>query len=202
VSDAAQRRAWLVDLDGTLYHQSALRLAMALELALSGWPAVRCIQAFRSEHERLRWEVPPPSGDSFQTQVMRTAARLGRPDEEVRGMVEQWIIRRPCRWLHSLRRRGLLREIAEFRGRGGKTAVVSDYPALAKLEAMRIAHLFDVVIARGESSEPLRLKPWPGGYLLAADRLSVAPEDCLVIGDRVAVDGQAAQRAGMQFRRV
>jgi HAD superfamily hydrolase (TIGR01549 family) len=79
---------------------------------------------------------------------------------------------------------------------------VSDYPAQAKLEAMGIAHFFDVVIASGESTEPLRLKPWPDGYLLAAETLRVSPKDCLVIGDRLDADGHAARQAGMAFRRV
>jgi FMN phosphatase YigB (HAD superfamily) len=195
-------QAWLVDLDGTLYYQTALQLAMALELALGGWSAIPFIQAFREEHERMRRETAEPLADPYRLQIERTAARLGRPAEDVRRVVTQWMISRPCRWLRPLRRRGLLRDIADFRRRGGKTALVSDYPAQAKLEAMGIAHFFDVVIASGESTEPLRLKPWPDGYLLAAERLRVPPASCLVIGDRPDADGQSAQRAGMAFRRV
>jgi FMN phosphatase YigB (HAD superfamily) len=191
-----------VDLDGTLYYQPAIRIIMALELALGGWEALSCLRAFRSEHERLRVEPPEPPGDSFEVQIVRTAARLHRTDQDVRRLVEHWMIVRPCRWLPRLRRRGLLQEIVNFRGRGGKTAVVSDYPARAKLEAMRIAHLFEVVIASGEFPEPMRLKPWPDGYLRAAAMLRVQPEACLVIGDRLDADGQAARRAGMAFRRV
>jgi HAD superfamily hydrolase (TIGR01549 family) len=161
-----------------------------------------CIQAFREEHERLRREATEPLADPYRLQIERTAARLGRPAEDVRQVVTQWMIARPCRWLRAFRRRGLLRDIADFRRQGGKTALVSDYPARAKLEAMGIAHFFDVVIACGESAEPLRLKPWPDGYLLAAERLRVLPAACLVIGDRIDADGQAARRAGMAFRRV
>jgi FMN phosphatase YigB (HAD superfamily) len=195
-------QAWIIDLDGTLYHQSAVRLAMALELMLLGWSAIPCIRAFRREHERLRLDTSDPLGDPFRTQIKRTAVRLGRPEADVQRLVEQWTIARPCRWLRALRRRSLLREIADFRLRGGKTALVSDYPAQAKLEAMKIGHLFDVVIASGETSQPLRLKPWPDGHLLAAERLRVPPAACLVIGDRIDADGQSARRAGMAFRRV
>lgn len=175
---------------------------MALELALGGWAALSCLRAFRGEHERLRREPPEPPGDSYHTQIKRTAVRLGRTDEEVRRLIEQWMIIRPCRWLPLLRRRGLLQEISDFRGRGGKTAVVSDYPARAKLEAMQITHLFDVVIASGECAEPLRLKPRPDGYLRAADMLHVWPKNCLVIGDRADADGEAARQAGMTYRHV
>jgi HAD superfamily hydrolase (TIGR01509 family) len=198
----SEYRAWLVDLDGTLYYQQPVQLAMAVELVLGGWRALSCLQAFREEHERLRLEPPEPPADSFETQVKRTAERLGRTDQDVRQLVEQWMVQRPCRWLRPLRRRGLLEEIAHYRHRGGKTALVSDYPARAKLAAMGIAHLFDVVIACGECPEPVRLKPWPDGYLRAAAALGVQPGDCLVIGDRLDADGQAARQARMAFRRV
>jgi HAD superfamily hydrolase (TIGR01509 family) len=175
---------------------------MAVELILRGWRALPCLRAFREEHERLRLEPPQPAADSFETQIKRAAERLGRTDREVRQMVEQWMVVRPCRWLRPLRRRALLEEIADFRRRGGKTALVSDYPAQAKLASMRIAHLFDKVVACGEWAEPIRLKPWPDGYLRAAEVLGVQPADCLVIGDRADADGRAARQAGMAFRRV
>jgi FMN phosphatase YigB (HAD superfamily) len=195
-------QAWLLDLDGTLYHQPALRLVMALELAVAGWSAIPGLRAFRAEHERLRQESSAPPADPFATQIRRTAARLGRAEDDVRRLIEQWMIARPCRWLHMLRRRGLLREIVDFRERGGRTALVSDYPARAKLQAMRVAHLFDVVVASGEFAEPLRLKPAPDGYVLAARALGVPARACLVIGDRADADGQSAERAGMAFRRI
>ncbi len=192
--------AWLVDLDGTLYHQGAIHFVMGLELALGGWSAIACIQAFREQHERLRLEVSEPVSDPFLSQISRTAAELDRTDDEVRRIVEQWMIARPSRWLRVFRRRSLLTEITDFRKRGGRTALVSDYPAQLKLEAMGIAHLFDVVIAGGECSKLTRLKPWPDGYLLAAERLCVSPTACLVIGDRPDIDGLSAQQAAMAFR--
>lgn len=197
-----QYQAWLVDLDGTLYYQTPVRLAMALELALRGWDAIPCIRVFREEHERLSRETSAPSVDAFHTQIRLTAARLRRPVEDVRRLVERWMIVEPCRWLRPLRRRGLLREIAKFRQQGGKTALVSDYPARAKLAAMQIEHLFQVIVASGESDRPCRLKPSPDGYLRAAEALGVVPKACLVIGDRDEADGRAAQQAGMAFRRV
>ena len=54
----------------------------------------------------------------------------------------------------------------------------------------------------GEAEGPGRLKPWPDGYLLAAERLGIHPGECLVVGDRADADGEAARRGGMAFRRV
>ena len=83
---------------------------------------------------------------------------------------------------------------------GGRTAVVSDYPARKKLAALGEPELFEVVVASGEPGGPKRLKPDPEGYLRAAEALGVRPERCLVIGDRDDADGAAARAAGMQFR--
>jgi HAD superfamily hydrolase (TIGR01549 family) len=110
--------------------------------------------------------------------------------------------RRPGKWLRLFSRRRLLAEIAAFRAAGGKTALVSDYPATAKLAGLGVTGLFDVVVASGEEGGPEALKPDPAGYLLAAQRLEIAPGRCLVIGDREDADGEAARRAAMAFRLV
>jgi HAD superfamily hydrolase (TIGR01549 family) len=112
------------------------------------------------------------------------------------------MIERPKRYLGWFRRKELLEEIRRFRAGGGRTALVSDYPATEKLAALAAAELFDVVVASGESDGPRRLKPDPDGYLRAAQALGVAPAKCLVVGDRDDADGAAARTAGMGFRLV
>jgi HAD superfamily hydrolase (TIGR01509 family) len=109
---------------------------------------------------------------------------------------------RPGKYLRQFQRTALIAEIREFRAQGGKTALVSDYPASLKLEALGAADLFDAVVASGEVGGPSKLKPDPEGYLLAASRLGVSPARCLVIGDREDADGAAAVAAHMEFRLV
>lgn len=195
--------AWLVDLDGTLYQAKWVKLAMALELAVSGWGSVATLRRFRHEHEALREDQK--GGDRafespFAEQVERTARALGKSTDQVEQTVTQWMIERPAKWLRRFRRDALVAEIEHFRTSGGKTALVSDYPAQTKLRALELEPVFDVVVANGEPGGPRQLKPAPGGYLDAAQRLEVAPEKCLVIGDRDDADGEAARAAGMAFR--
>ncbi|HTQ03118.1 MAG TPA: HAD-IA family hydrolase [Polyangiaceae bacterium] len=192
--------AWLVDLDGTLYRQAPVRLVMAAELGLLGWRSLRLIQRFRREQERLR-ELEL-EGDPFRLQLERTAAALAESPSVVEASVRDWMIERPAKWLPLFRRRALLAEIADFKARGGRTALVSDYPARRKLEALGAERLFDVVVASGEPNGPERLKPHPSGVLRAAAALGVEPARCLVIGDRLDADGKAAAAAGMAFRHV
>lgn len=204
-------RAWLVDLDGTLYRATGVRLAMAMELALSGWRDARVVQAFRREHERMRDSVGDIftfEGDresdahcasAFDRQLRRTAERLAVPVDAVRAVIERWMIARPGKWIRLFRRKALLSSIAEHRAGGGRTALVSDYPARRKLASLAASELFEVVIANGEGDTAFALKPHPAAYLAAAERLAAPPDECVVIGDRFDADGLAARAAGMAF---
>jgi FMN phosphatase YigB (HAD superfamily) len=194
--------AWLVDLDGTLYRPLPVKLAMAVELLASGWGAIRTLRVFRHEHEALRRELSDEVPDPFALQLERAAATLGVEPSDVQARVRSWMIERPGKWIRLFRRRGLLAEIGAFRAQGGRVALVSDYPARAKLAALRAEPLFDEVVACGEPGGPGRLKPSPDGYAEAARRLLVSPARCLVVGDRDDADGRAARAAGMDFRRV
>jgi HAD superfamily hydrolase (TIGR01549 family) len=205
--------AWLVDLDGTLYRQKPVRLAMALELVVCGPHRIRLVQAFRRAQEALRIENSPApvfadapristrvDRSPYDEQLRRAAEAVGQPIETIRPLLQHWMEERPAKWLRMFRRQSLLTEIAAFRATGGKTALVSDYPAETKLAGMGVRNLFDLVVASGEPGGPATLKPSPEGFLLAAQRLQIAPADCLVIGDRHDADGQAAARARMKFR--
>ena len=204
VSPQSDFTAWLIDLDGTLYRQLPVKLVMAAELCFAGTSVWRVIRTFRREHEQLREAArngTAQSGNPFHDQLKATARKLDVPVASVENTVTRWMFDRPSRWLKHFRRESLIREIREFRQAGGRTAVVSDYPARTKLKALGIADLFDEVIASGDAKD-LRLKPAPDGFLLAARRLGVSPGECLVIGDRSDADGLAARQAGMTFRKV
>jgi HAD superfamily hydrolase (TIGR01549 family) len=194
--------AWLVDLDGTLYRARPLKLVMGLELGLLGGKSLAIVRRFRQEQERLRRELSTPVDSPFALQVARTAEGLDLEAAAVERAVTEWMITRPAKWLRSLRRQRLFDQISTFRATGGRTAIVSDYPAKVKLRALGADHLFDAVVASGEPGGPGRLKPYPDGMLLAADQLGVAPSECLVLGDRDDADGAAARAAGMNFRKI
>jgi FMN phosphatase YigB (HAD superfamily) len=192
--------AWLIDLDGTLYSPKPLKWTMAAEVALLGLPVLRTLQCFRQQHELLRREGGLYEPSPFDEQVKRTAQALRLSAGEVESVVQKWMIRRPGKWIRRFRRQALLDEITAFRAEGGRTALVSDYPANAKLAALEVSNLFDRVVASGDSGGPKHLKPHPEGLLLAASALEVEPNRCLVMGDRKDADGAAATAAGMEFR--
>jgi HAD superfamily hydrolase (TIGR01509 family) len=200
-ADATTRyAAWLVDLDGTLYRQTPVKLAMAAELLLFGWGAIKTLRTFRHAHEQLRELAGDDAAlalSPFQRQLEHAARTLGKSPSDVEPVVQQWMFERPLKWVARAKRQALLDALASFRRGGGKTALVSDYPATGKLKAMGAFELFEVVISNGELGGPSKLKPDPEGYLSAAHRLGVDPANCLVIGDRDDADGAAARSAGM-----
>jgi len=201
----AEYDAWLVDLDGTLYSARWVKLFMAAELALFGWSALKTLRQFRHEHEALRHEQlagPALATSPFAGQLARTAQALNLPAAEVERVVQSWMFERPGKWLSRFPRRALLAELRAFKAQGGRTALVSDYPAERKIDALGARALFEVIVANGEAHGPSRLKPDPEGYLHAAELLKVNPARCLVIGDRDDADGEAARAAKMGFRLV
>lgn len=202
----AEYDAWLIDLDGTLYTQRWVRLAMAVELSLLGWAALPTLRRFRHEQEAQRDELIAGNtlaithANPFAAQLARTAEALGTPVAQVELVVQDWMFARPGKWIRRFPNRGLLAEIRAFRAQGGKTALVSDYPAQRKVEALGVRELFDVIVASGEEHGPQRLKPDPEGFLRAAELLGVSSDKCLVIGDRDDADGAAARAGKMSFR--
>jgi HAD superfamily hydrolase (TIGR01549 family) len=192
--------AWLVDLDGTLYQPRPLKLVMAAHVAVAGPHTIRIISRFRHEHEAVRAAMLECDPSPFEEQLSRTARALNLDVNEVTATVMRYMFERPLSMLSWFKRRDLIQEIGSFRDDGGRTAVVSDYPAEGKLRALGVTNLFDRVVACGEPEGPKRLKPAPDGFLLAAKALGVEPTRCLVLGDRADADGAAAKAAEMEFR--
>ncbi len=90
---------------------------------------------------------------------------------------------------------GALPKLEELKKRGIKTAVASNSRNAKKIiEQTNIGQFLDAVV---DGYELRNTKPDPEVFLLAAKKLSVPPEQCLVIED--AVSGlEAAKRAGMK----
>jgi HAD superfamily hydrolase (TIGR01549 family) len=200
-------QAWLVDLDGTLYSAPPLKRRMALEVAWGGLFKARILSQFRHVHEELREQQKQDPLISFgsspyEEQLQRTATRLDKSVDDVRAVVTEWMIERPCKYLRGFRRDSLVEDIRVFKAGGGKLAVVSDYPVERKLLALEVRDLFDAVVGNGETTGLTRIKPAPDGYQLAARLLGCPAEQCLVFGDRDDADGAAARAAGMRFRHI
>jgi len=89
---------------------------------------------------------------------------------------------------------GALEMVTALRRRGLKTAVASSSRNTAQImDQLDLWRHFDGVV---DGNDITRSKPDPEVFLLAAQRLGLPPEDCLVIEDAVA-GVESARRAGM-----
>jgi HAD superfamily hydrolase (TIGR01549 family) len=197
-------RAILLDVDGTLYHQEALRCFMGLELCTllvskqSGQAAYRIwrsLNYFRRIREELRL-LGAPAVALATLQYVEAAQRTGEEQAYIEEVVAEWMYQRPLKYLWLCRRRGLKAFLTFLKSQGFQVGVFSDYPALDKLQALGLAGTMSLTLCATDP-EINAFKPHPKGFLHACALWGVCPEEVLYIGDRPEVDACGAANAGM-----
>ena len=197
-------RAVLLDVDGTLYYQAALRLLMALEL--SALPLVqmscrsscriwRSLRYFRRVREELR-RLGKPEASLAQLQYMEAARRSGSEPGDMQRVVSEWIYGRPLKYLKICRRRGIEGFLSFLQSRGIQVGAFSDYPVDDKLAMLRLSDRISLKLCAADP-EINAFKPHPAGFLLACAIWGLSPEEVLYVGDRPEVDAVGAEAAGM-----
>jgi beta-phosphoglucomutase len=179
-------RAFLFDLDGVLtdtseYHYLAWkRLADELGVPFG-----------REENEALR-------GVSRRESLLLLLQ--GRPATE--EQMQEWMERKNNYYVEYIAQMtpadllpGVTDLLNDLRAAGQRIAIVSSSKNTPMvLDRLQIAGLVDVVV---DGNAPARSKPAPDLFLLAAEKLEMQPEECLVIEDAAAgID--AGQAAGMR----
>ncbi|HEX8363623.1 MAG TPA: HAD family hydrolase [Longimicrobium sp.] len=200
----ADLRALVFDVDGTLYDQRAMRLAMLRRLAVacvrnprSGARTLRVIRAYRRAQEEMRL-APAGTGLLADAQIDLACARSGLSRQVVGDTVAEWMDQAPLAILRRFILPGLAELLAAAGKRGIACAVVSDYPAADKLRALGIDQHFRVVVS-AQDPHVGAFKPSPAGLLHALRELGTAPEHAVYVGDRRDVDLVTARRAGTGF---
>ena len=197
--------AVLFDLDGTLYHQAALRAAMLAELGTVGciprgavrpprlW---RVLKAFRRVREDLRL-AEPGTIDLEAEQYRRTAELAGVSAGHVRLAVAEWIFRRPIKYMAVSRRRGVVEALGALRDRGIHVGVFSDYPTREKLAALGVRRFVTLEVCATDPAVNA-FKPHARGFLHACAVWGIEPDRVAYVGDRPDVDAIGAANAGMR----
>jgi len=186
----SNRRAIILDLDGTLYYQMPVRLFMALRLALqcfspSGLRTIRLISAARKLYEQGLGETE---------RVAALAERFHISVEAVRSEIHIWMVEKPLPFVRLFRDRRLIADMERARQHGIKLIVLSDYPATEKLAVLGFRP-----DAAYSAQELNCLKPCPDGLQRVLKNLELTPHDCLLIGDRMDKDGQLAENIDMDY---
>jgi FMN phosphatase YigB (HAD superfamily) len=185
------------DVDGTLYDQKRLRRMMLGRLLGDAvrhrsLETLRVLRVFRQVREALGEEE---GADFLALQYSRTGQALRCDAERVRELTEEWMERRPLRLLADCRLAHVDRLFEGLRACGKQVAVLSDYPAADKLQAMGLqAH----AVICATDPEIARLKPDPSGLRAILDRTGISPDRALMVGDRFDRDAEVARRAGVR----
>lgn len=197
--DWSSIRLVILDVDGTLYRQTPLRMKMLLRLLTrlafspGGWKTLKALQQFR----KMRETIPPgPLDEPLESYQYHIVARALDSDPiEIRRVVSQWIHQEPLPYLRACMYPDVHLFLQTLQEKGIAYAFYSDYPLKEKLEAMGIPG------ADAYSSEDAhinRMKPDPAGLEHIRNQYDVEPSSCLMIGDRFEKDGQCAASAGMR----
>jgi putative hydrolase of the HAD superfamily len=194
-SDWAGIRLVAFDMDGTLYSQSRLRWRMLRDLVLHAaskrtLEAAIVIVTYRRIREMLA-EAEVPDFDAVLGAATGTAT--GRSIGTVRAIVEEWIEHRPLRYLAACRHRGAAELFAGLRRAGKIVGIVSDYPAVGKLNALGLKA--DHVVCASDPRVGV-LKPNPRSLEILIEAAGATPDQTVLIGDRANRDGLAATRIG------
>lgn len=194
----------LFDVDGTLYHQTPLRVIMFFLLVSLNFhnpkellKKFKVIIYYRKAQETLR-KSHGIQGENSNNQLMLTAEITGERPSYISEVVEEWFEKRPIPFIRLCRRRGLKHAFEIWHKKGLKLGVYSDYPVRKdKLHALGI-YRFITTIVSANDSEVYGFKPKTNGFAIAAKKMGVRPSDILYVGDRPEVDGVGASEAGMR----
>lgn len=180
-----ESKAVLWDMDGTLINSEELHwISWQTTMKNEGIVLMRdqFLDTFGQRNDTIltKWLGPAATPEAIQ--------RIGNAKEELyRHLVRRnGISPEPgvATWLRRLHKQGWQQAIASAAPRANIDAI---------LEALGVANIFQGIVS---AEDVHRGKPDPEVYLLAASRVGVPPQRCIVVEDAVAgIEG--ARRAGM-----
>ncbi len=201
----------VLDMDGTLYYQRGMQILMCLEMGafavmhpFSLWK-LRTISVFRKIRESREFategtgteqENVATARNLLKRQYEMTAEIVGRSEEAVQGIIEEWMFNRPLKYLRYTADVNLLAWVRKWKSAGKKVVVYSDYPVKEKCEMLKVE-----ADAMFSSDEMIigQMKPSVKALEIICSEFGVRPEDILVVGDRMSKDGKMAETFGCEY---
>jgi len=194
-------RAVGFDLDGTLYPATALYQ----KLIGRGLPNLRFLIAFGRVRRELRAMLTAPEfrargirgiEELHRYQAELVAKRLKADPERTYQEIETFFYTNavaPFAMIDPYR--GVAELLNQLRASGIKLGALSDFPCDRKLELLGLANKFDVMMT---SEETGFVKPDRASFDLLAQRLGVANNELLYVGNSEPYDVKGSLGAGMR----
>lgn len=114
----------------------------------------------------------------------------------VKKIVDEWIFKRPLKYLVKCRCDGVRMLFQKLKNQGIKIAIYSDYPSKKKIQVLGLSA--DLIVSSIDKNID-RFKPDPKALFYLANHFGVDVCDCLLIGDRDDLDGKCALNAGIPY---
>lgn len=167
-------KAIIVDLDGTLYYQKPVRLAMATVMASRFW-RIKDFLIVKKYREMFE-------------QGLTEEERMKLLPDGADKIINEWMIQRPLKYVRKYRDKEMIADLDGLIASGFTVIVCSDYPVKEKLGAIGFEphHAYS-------ATDLGCMKPDAEGLARVLRKLGIKPDDCLVIGDRYEKDGLLAR---------
>ena len=190
-------KAYIFDMDGTLYFKRPMQLRMAWQLGryyLLHPHRVKELLVIRA-YRKLREREDITGREGFETVIRRRlAGDFSMSESRVDSVVDNWMLLRPLMAVAKSRDKTLLRQITQLQNLGKAVFVYSDYPAKDKCRAIGLK---PQGIYWPDGVKIRKLKPEPDGLRCLLEENGLAPEDVLFVGDRQEKDGKCAAAMGV-----
>lgn len=195
-------RGLLVDLDDTLYDYEpceARGRGAVRECAKKrfSWSDAQFEERWREARAKVKARFHGPSAHH---RLLYMVELLGAEGSESLSVAREWERSYWSAYLEGSALRNGARELLDAcRGHGMKIAIVTDL--VLEVQLWKLAHfgLFSLIDALVVSEEVGHDKPHRAPFELAAARMGVALDACVVVGDNEKTDGDGAKACAIPF---
>ena len=194
--DITSYKAYIFDMDGTLYFKRPMQLRMAWQL---GWYYLFRLHRAKEllllrRYRQLREQEELTSQVGFEALLrQQLTEEFSIPLTQVDSIVESWMLRRPLEAVKRSADRRLLSFFQARQAEGKKVFVYSDYPARDKCRELGLEP-DGIYWPDGQRIHVMKPEPAGLSFILAENALT--PEEVLFIGDRAEKDGRCAAAVG------
>lgn len=192
-----RKRAYIFDVDGTLYSQRKMHLFMAGQLLkqcilhISNFAEIIIILRFRRLREKDCYKTA-----SVADLAEVIAEEMNTTADSIQSVIRKWMFDKPIAYLDKCAYQDVLSFLRSEIRRGSVVTIYSDYPAGDKLRALNIVPHY---VFSAEESQLQELKPSRQVMQHILEVIAVSKEQILYVGDRDEKDGASAEYAGVSY---
>lgn len=189
----------IFDVDGTVYNQKQLRSHMLVELlkfifrSPLSFYKIRLLSEFRKMVERSR---KPDSSDYYARIIKALSEKYRIKESDVTSIIHEWMFQRPLKYLKNKCNSEITDVINFLEQEKIEWTFYSDYFPDDKLDMLGIKYGATYYSSMDKIN---CLKPDQRSVITILSDYRVQPQETLVIGDRVEIDGQLAINSNTHF---